>query len=133
MKYLLDTNACINGLHKHNPIFTQRFLAVPETDKVVCSIARAELYYGAYKSKWPQNSLADLQTFLQPYPNLDFDLIAARICGEIRAELARKGTPIGPNDVQIAAIALAHGLTVVTHNIREFSRVPKLSLEDWEM
>ncbi|MFN8003753.1 MAG: type II toxin-antitoxin system VapC family toxin [Acidobacteriota bacterium] len=133
MKYLLDTNACINALHQRQTTFTQRFLAVPETDKVVCSVSRAELYYGAYKSKWPQKSLADLQAFLQPYPNLDFDLIAARISGEIRADLARKGTPIGPYDVQIAAIALAHGLVVVTHNTREFSRIPNLNLTDWEI
>ncbi len=133
MKYLLDTNVCINALHWRHPILMQRLLAIPASEKVICSIVRAELYYGAYKSQRPQNSLVDLQTFLQPYPNLDFDIDAARICGEVRADLARKGTPIGPNDVQIAAIALAHNLTLVTHNTREFSRVPNLPLEDWEI
>lgn len=133
MKYLLDTNVCINAMRQRLSIFTQRFLAVPDRDKVICSIVRAELYYGAYKSKWPQNSIIDLQGFLQPYPNLDFDLSASQVCGEIRADLARKGTPIGPNDVQIAAIALVNGLTLVTHNTREFSRVQNLTLEDWEI
>ena len=133
MKYLLDTNVCINAMHQRHPILTQRFLAIPAQDKIICSIVRAELYYGAYKSQRQQSSLADLQTFLQPFPNLDFDIAAARVCGEIRADLARKGTPIGPNDIQIAAIALVHRLTIITHNTREFGRVQNLILEDWEI
>jgi tRNA(fMet)-specific endonuclease VapC len=63
---------------------------------------------------------------------LDFDIVAARIQGEIRADLERKGTPIGPYDVQVAAIALANNLTLVTHNTAEFSRIPDLTLDDWE-
>jgi tRNA(fMet)-specific endonuclease VapC len=58
---------------------------------------------------------------------------AARKYGEIRAELSRAGTPIGPNDLMIAAIALVHGSTLVTHNTREFSRIKDLKLEDWEV
>jgi tRNA(fMet)-specific endonuclease VapC len=133
MKYLLDTNVCINVLQQRYSILTQRFLSTSAQDKVVCSIVRAELYYGAYKSQRQQSNLAELQTFLQHYPNLDFDIAPARLCGEMRADLARKGTPIGPNDLQIAAIAWAHQLTLVTHNTREFSRVPNLLLEDWEV
>ncbi len=73
-----------------------------------------------------------MDKFLRRYMTLPFDDNAAQICGEIRADLARKGTPIGPYDVQIAAIALANNLTLVTHNTREFSRVPNLLLDDWE-
>jgi tRNA(fMet)-specific endonuclease VapC len=133
MKYLLDTNACIAAMSGRLPKFMQRFLAVKDPDKIVCAIVRAELFYGAYKSQNPQQRIVDMDTFLMPYPNLDFDELSARRCGEIRADLARKGTPIGPNDVQIAGIGLAHNLIVVTHNTREFSRVHNLQLEDWEI
>ena len=133
MRYLLDTNVCIMFLSQRSPLVDQRFMAVPTPDKIVCSVVRAELFYGAYKSQQPQASLQKALQFFSLLPTLPFDDVAARHCGEIRAELARKGTPIGQYDFQIAAIALAHNLTVVTHNTREFSRVPNLLLEDWEI
>ena len=116
MKYLLDTNVCVGFLNQRRPHLTQRFLSVPTLDKVICSIVRGELFYGAYKSQRQVNSLQVIENFLAGYPNLDFDIVAARIQGEIRADLERKGTPIGPYDMQIAAIALANNLTLVTHN-----------------
>jgi tRNA(fMet)-specific endonuclease VapC len=133
MKYLLDTNVCVNVIHQVIPKLTARFLSVPTQDKVICSVVRFELFYGAYKSQRRSTSLPIIEAFLKPYPNLDFDENAARGCGELRAELERKGTPVGPYDLQIAAIALTHGLTLVTHNTREFGRVPNLLLEDWEI
>lgn len=132
MKYLLDTNVCIMFLSRRNPQLSTRFASIPAYDKTVCSIVRTELYFGAYKSKYQTQSLATINGFLAHLPSLPFDDKAAQICGEIRADLARKGTPIGPYDVQIAAIALANHLTLVTHNTREFSRVPNLLLDDWE-
>lgn len=89
--------------------------------------------YGAFKSQRQSSSLHTIEAFLSGYPNLDFDADTARIYGQLRAELEKKGTPIGPNDLQIAAIALAHNLTLITHNTSEFSRVTNLSLEDWEI
>ncbi len=132
MSYLLDTNVCVKYLSGRNPDLTNRFIAVPAQNKIICSIVRAELYFGAYKSQIQAVSLAKIDAFLRRYPTLPFDNVAAQICGEIRADLARKGTPIGPYDLQIAAIALANNLTLVTHNTREFSRIPNLLLDDWE-
>ncbi len=74
-----------------------------------------------------------MESYLANHPNLDFDSGAARAFGELRADLERKGTTIGAYDLQIAAIALTHDLTLVTHNTREFGRVPNLTLEDWEI
>jgi tRNA(fMet)-specific endonuclease VapC len=132
MKYLPDTNVCVGFLNQRKPLLTQRFLTVPTLDKVICSIVRAELFYGAYKSQRQVSSLQVIENFLAGYPNLDFDIVAVRIQGEIRADLERKGTQIGPYDLQIAAIALANKLTLVTHNTDEFSRIPHLTLDDWE-
>jgi tRNA(fMet)-specific endonuclease VapC len=132
MKYLLDTNVCVQFLSGRVPHLSKRLAATSAQDKIVCAIVRTELYYGAYKSQRQASSLATINAFLAHLPTLPFDDAAAQICGEIRADLARKGTPIGPYDLQIAAIALAHNLTLVTHNTREFSRVPNLLLDDWE-
>jgi len=131
--YLLDTNTCIRYLNGRSPSTWQRLQAAPKTDVVVCAIVKAELFYGAAKSRDPQRSWAQQQTFLAQYASLPFDDMAAEIYGHIRADLETRGTPIGGNDFQIAAIALAYNLTLVTHNTREFSRVVGLILEDWEI
>lgn len=90
----------------------------------------SELYWGAHKSGSRRN-LSALEQFLAPLIVLDYDLAAAKIYGDLRAVLARKGTPIGPLDLQIAAHALALGTTLVTNNQREFKRVPGLTLANW--
>jgi tRNA(fMet)-specific endonuclease VapC len=95
-------------------------------------VVKAELFYGAMNSQNPAKTLALQEIFLNQFVSLPFDDRAAKIFGEIRAHLARLGTPIGPYDLQIAAIALANDVTLVTHNTREFSRVPHLRIEDWE-
>jgi tRNA(fMet)-specific endonuclease VapC len=99
----------------------------------VCSVVKAELHYGALRSKNPQDSLAKLEAFLAPYRSLPFDDQCAAAYGRIRARLAQLGSLIGPNDLLIAAIAVVHGATLVTHNVREFSRVEGLVYEDWEV
>jgi tRNA(fMet)-specific endonuclease VapC len=91
-----------------------------------------ELYYGAYRSTQTERNLAILERFFSQFAVLPLDPAAARVAGRIRAELLASGTPIGPNDFQIAAIALTHNLTLVTHNTREFGRVSGLVIEDWE-
>lgn len=133
MRYLLDTNVCIHYLNQSNLLLKQKFAAVQDQDKVVCSIVRAELFYGAYKSQRRQANLASLNSFLTYLPSLAFDDASAEIYGQARAELAQRGSPIGHHDLQIAAIALANHLTVITHNVSEFSRVPNLLWEDWEV
>lgn len=76
--------------------------------------------------------MAVQRRFLQPYRSLPFDDTAAEIVGLLRARLTTQGTPIGPYDIQLAAIALANNCTLVTHNVREFGRIPELQWEDWE-
>ena len=133
MIYIPDTNACIRYLNKPDSPVAKKFVATPSSDIALCDIVKMELYYGAYRSARQSDNLALLKQFFLPFLSLPFDDVAADICGRIRALLASAGTPIGPYDLQIAAIALANNLTLVTHNTREFSRVPGLLLEDWEL
>lgn len=132
MKYLLDTNTCIRYLNGRSPQVLKRLDALSETDIVLCSVVKMELRYGALRSEHVESTLARQATFLNRFVSLPFDDSAHIHAARIRAELASAGTPIGPNDLLIAAIALAHNLTLVTHNTREFSRVGGLSIEDWE-
>lgn len=132
MKYLLDTNVCARYLNGKSPAIRERIRATKRDDIAVCSVVKAELFYGAIRSNNPQKTLANQQQFLNLFVSLPFDDNAAVVYGEIRAELTALGTPIGPNDFQIAAIALANNLILVTHNVREFNRVNGLKIEDWE-
>lgn len=132
MIYLLDTNACIAYLNRPESGVRLRLETLPRQDVAVCSVVKAELFYGAMRTSNPERTLARQQTFLNQYVSLPFDDRSALIYGRIRAQLAASGTPIGPYDLQIAAIALANNLTLVTHNTREFSRVEGLRIEDWE-
>jgi tRNA(fMet)-specific endonuclease VapC len=93
----------------------------------------AELLFGALRSRNMAVNLAVVRAFAGAFRSLDFDTDAAEVYATIRADLASKGTPIGPNDLLIAAIGLANGLTLVTHNSIEFSRVAGLTLEDWQV
>lgn len=133
MKYLLDTNACITYINGRSETLRRRLIATPLQNIVVCSVTKAELFTGSMKSHNSARTRADQEMFLAPYTSLPFDDAAADLYGSIRANLERQGTPIGPNDILIAAIALANNLILVTHNTREFSRVTGLQLEDWQM
>jgi tRNA(fMet)-specific endonuclease VapC len=95
-------------------------------------VVKAELFYGAYKSARVQENLALLGCLSSRFASVAFDDLAADECGKIRASLATLGTPIGPNDLMIAAIAAANRLTLVTRNTREFERIAGLQVEDWE-
>jgi tRNA(fMet)-specific endonuclease VapC len=105
----------------------------PTGDLRVCSIVRAELRYGALRSAKPAANRAAVDALLAPYPSLPFDDAAADQYAAIRHHLESIGQVIGPLDVQIAAIALAHDCTLVTHNTAEFTRVPGLVIEDWQV
>ncbi len=133
MKFLLDTNTCVQYLRKGNasPV-SAKLAALQGGDVVLCTVVLAELLYGALRSRDVKKNLADVWNFVAWFPSLPFNSASAQEYATIRADLAAKGTPIGPNDLMIAAIALAHGLTLVTHNTVEFSRVAGLTLEDWQ-
>ena len=132
MIYLLDTNTCIGYINRRNPSIYQHFLSVSPDDVCICDVVKFELYYGAYKGSRSIENLQILANFFADLTSLPFEVKAAQICGQIRAKLQAKGTPIGAYDLQIAAIALANNLTLVTHNTREFERIENLALEDWE-
>jgi tRNA(fMet)-specific endonuclease VapC len=131
---LLDTNSCINHL-RHGPAshVSTRLAAAPAGSVVLCSVVVAELLYGAYRSAHVARTLNQVQAFCSRFVSLPFDDRAAEEYGRLRAHLANAGTPIGPNDLLIASIALANGLVLVTHNTAEFSRVPGLALVDWQV
>ena len=133
MIYLLDTNACIVYLNRRNSGVMKRLQSLSPKDVAVCSVVKSELFYGANRSNNPKRTLALPKKFLNNFVSLPFDDEAAIAYGKIRSDLAAKGTPIGPYDLQIAAIALANDLILVTHNTREFSRIADLKLEDWEI
>ena len=133
MTFLLDTNACIRYLNGKAPKIRERMRLHRPDEIQVCSVVKAELFAGAAKSTDPTRTLARQRAFLSQFVSLPFDDAAADVYGRIRAHLESAGTPIGPYDLQIAAIALAHGLVLVTHNTNKFSRVPSLLWEDWEI
>lgn len=133
MRYLLDTNACISYINGQAPSLREMFHSKAFSEIVVSSISKAEMYFGSQKSQRPERSRAEQDGFFQNIGSLPFYDAAAEEYGSIRAYLERRGTPIGPHDMLIAAIARAHGLVVVTHNVREFMRIPGLNVEDWEV
>lgn len=134
MKYLLDSNTCIGWLRKNQPQIVQRIKATPPTDIALCSIVVGELLFGVERSDPSRRVQAseNLEEFQKLFLSLPFDDEAAEIYARVRADLTTRGLLIGGNDMMIAAIALAHGLTLVTHNTGEFSRIPGLQLEDWQ-
>jgi tRNA(fMet)-specific endonuclease VapC len=132
LKYLLDTNACISYLNNPASAVRKRMQSHNPVDIVLCSVVEAELYYGVMKSEKPVENRAKLDFFLKQFFSFQFNSDAAKVFGCIRATLAKAGTPIGPYDLQIASIAIRNDLTLVSHNVREFSRVSDLMLEDWE-
>jgi tRNA(fMet)-specific endonuclease VapC len=133
MKYLLDTNTCIRYLNGRAPAIRDKMRTIPDSEIAISTITRGEMYAGAAKSQTPESSRARQDAFFIRFASLPFDEAAASEFGRIRASLERAGTPIGPYDMQIAAIAAARQLIVVTHNIGEFSRIAGLKVEDWEV
>lgn len=132
LRYLLDTNTCIRYLNGRTMQVRTRLEATPREQVAVCSVVKAEMFAGARRSADVERSLERQEAFFSHFVSLPFDDAAAEHYGSLRAHLLTAGTPIGSNDMLIAAIALAHNLVLVTHNTDEFRRVPGLLLEDWE-
>ena len=130
MRYMLDTDICIYVINERPATVLQKFLAHEADGLGVSAVTAAELHFGLRKSGSRRNTLL-LDKFLAPLEIADFGADAARVYGELRSTLEGKGTPIGALDTQIAAHALALGVTLVSNNLREFKRVPKLRLENW--
>lgn len=128
---LLDTNAVIELVARRSDALLRRVEAAKPGSLAVSSVVAHELYYGAFRSEKIAFNLETLRLLFTDLAIIDFDREDARVAGEIRAELKRRGTPIGPYDTLIAGQAKARGLALVTNNTGEFSRVEGLQIEDW--
>lgn len=131
MHYLLDTNICIYLIKNHPPEVLERFSRHQPQDVAISIITLFELEYGAEKSSQRQRAQKALAQFLLPLNVLDFDRAAATEASIIRAQLERKGTPVGPYDLLIAGQAKSRALTLVTNNTKEFARIDGLAIENW--
>lgn len=131
MAYLLDTNICIYLLKEQPSKLKLKFSSVQSTDLYLSSITIAELEFGVAKSTQAEKNSEALKVFLSSFQIIDFDSRAARQYGLIRALLEKQGTPIGANDMLIAAIAKSLDLTLVTNNEKEFARINGLKIENW--
>lgn len=129
--YLLDTNICIYFMKNTCPALVERVYSHDPSELFISSVTVFELEYGAAKCHWGEKSRNNLALFLAPFTILPFDAADAAVAGRLRHHLRERGTLIGPYDLQIAAQGVAKGLTVVTHNTGEFSRVPGIKTEDW--
>ena len=129
--YLLDTNICIYVLKNSFPALTEKVFSYNPSLIAMSSVTVFELEYGAEKSNWGERTRQRLCQFIAPFTVLPFDNDDAVAAGRIRGFLEKQGSVIGPYDYQIAAQGISKGLTVVTHNTREFGRVPGIILEDW--
>jgi tRNA(fMet)-specific endonuclease VapC len=128
VSYILDTDHCVAVLRGRLDVGSR---VAPDIPLYVTAITVGELTYGAYKSERPADNLAQVNTLLDGVTTLLFDLAAARRCGMIKDLLRRAGTPVAEPDLQIASIALQHGLPLATHSSGHFDRVPGLALVDW--
>jgi tRNA(fMet)-specific endonuclease VapC len=131
LQFMLDTNLCIRVLRDRPPALRQRFTAEEKT-LCISSVVLHELLYGAAKSARPVENRREVEQFAARLSVLPFDDAAADHAAEIRVALQRRGEPIGAYDLLIAGHARSQGLTVVTANLGEFSRVAGLHCEDWQ-
>ena len=131
MHYLLDTNICIYLIKKRPPEVLERFRQHSPQDVAISIITLFELEYSVEKSQYPQRSKDALAKFLLPLNLINLDRSSATEAAIIRAQLERKGMPIGPFDLLIAGLARSRDMTLVTNNINEFERVVNLHLENW--
>lgn len=131
LRYLLDTNICVFIIKDKPAAVRERFAGSRPGEVGLSAVTEAELLHGVYKSVRVEHNLAAVLDFASQLVMVPFDSQVTDTYGRIRAGLEKAGKPIGPLDFQIAATAVAHGLTLVTNNTSEFARVPGLNIEDW--
>ncbi|MEZ5450819.1 MAG: type II toxin-antitoxin system VapC family toxin [Thiolinea sp.] len=131
--YLFDTDTLTNIVKpRPSPKLLARLQTLPQSEQYVSTVTIAEIVYGAMRSHRPDYHLHNLEHVLLPSVNvIGFDAKAAYACGHIRAELEQKGTPLALADLEIASIAIANDLVLVTHNVKHFERIGRLRYEDW--
>lgn len=133
MKYLLDTNVCVDYLNRRYASVVERIQASSPEDICLSSVVIAELRYGADKSERSLENHGKIDVLVNELVCVDFDAEAAAAFGRIRWELEQRGEPIGPYDMLIAAHAVSLGLVLVSDNLRELRRVPGLAVENWRL
>ncbi len=131
LRYMLDTDVCSYVMKRSSDVLLKRLQKIPLGNICISVITRSELLYGVEISPRQRQDELALAAFLNYVETMDFPSQASVHYAQIRAHLKKSGTMIGSNDLFIAAHARSLGLTLVTHNTREFARVPKLSMEDW--
>jgi len=131
--FLLDTNVWIRLKNRSSQNLVHRALSYTPELLFISAISKAELVFGAYNSERVAENLNELEDFLAPFSIVPFDNLSVTEYGRARAHLRRMGTPVGPNDMLIAATAISHNLTLITANTSEFARIPGLRLENWEV
>lgn len=131
MMYYLDTNIIIYSVKGTFPAIKDHFRKIPMQSIIIPDIVMAEIEYGAKKSQNYSSTISIYTKFTDNFTKAGFDSKSAKVYGEIRSRLEKLGTPIGANDMLIAAIVMSNGGTLVTHNTREFSRIQGLIVEDW--
>lgn len=131
LRWLLDTNICIYIAKQRPQAVARRFEQLPFGSTGMSLVTYGELRFGAEKSRHREAAIDAVEQFASLVPPIPLDAAVGRAYGDLRAWLQREGTPIGNNDLWIAAHALALGVTLVSHNTREFERVPKLDLQNW--
>lgn len=131
MKVMLDTNICIALIKQKPANVVKKFNDFNVGEICISTVTLAELRYGVAKSQYQEKNQAALDDFILPLEIAEFDESAANYYGVLRASLERKGTLIGAMDLMIGAHALSQNLTIVTNNVREFNRIPKLVVVDW--
>jgi len=131
MKYLIDTNICIYIMNQRPAKVIQRFKQFELGEIGISTITVSELQYGVAKSTYQEKNEVRLEQFLAPLEILPYDQTAAKVYGDIRFHLEKRGQPIGPLDLLIAAHAMSQDLTLITNNDTEFRRITKLKIENW--
>ena len=129
--YFLDTNTCIYFLNGKYESIKRKILALPPGKIAIPCVVKAELLFGAFKSRKKRENLEKIEKFLEPFEITSFDDPTTYAYAEIRETVETKGNVVGPNDMMIAAIVKCHDGTLVTNNIREFERIRGLKLENW--
>ena len=131
MRYMLDTNICIYAIKQKPERVLLKLEEHEPEDVCISSVTYAELVHGVEKSRSIEKNRAALSLLLSNIEILSFDMAAADEYGKIRADLEKRGEPIGPLDMMIAGHARSVGCTLVTNNIKEFSRISELNIENW--
>jgi tRNA(fMet)-specific endonuclease VapC len=131
VRWLLDTSVCVPLVNGTDRALAKRVLRSDPRTLVLCSVVKAELHFGARHSTRVAENVDRLERFCAAFQSLPFDDDAAEQYGQIRSSLQRAGNPIGANDLMIASTALATSSTLVTRNVKEFTRVPGLAVERW--